>query len=170
MGTRARRLNLVVFVLVSCIGIDQVTKYAARELLPYNTEISWLYGSVRLYYIENPGSFLSLGAALPQATRFWLFTVSVALVLMGVLGYVILSHKLATLPAVALALIVGGGSSNLVDRFINNGAVVDFVSLRLGSLQTGVFNVADAAITLGAGLLLERLIAGSFSRLGGRRP
>jgi len=53
-----------------------------------------------------------------------------------------------------LALMVGGGGSNLFDRIMNNGRVVDFVMLNLGPLATGVFNAADVAITLGVVLFL----------------
>ena len=49
---------------------------------------------------------------------------------------------------------IGGGFSNLIDRLLNDGAVVDFVSVGVGNLRTGIFNLADGAIMLGAGILL----------------
>jgi signal peptidase II len=54
----------------------------------------------------------------------------------------------------ALALVLGGGSSNLIDRFVNDGYVVDFINLGAGPIRTGIFNVADVAITAGVLLLL----------------
>jgi signal peptidase II len=54
-----------------------------------------------------------------------------------------------------LALLIGGGVSNLVDR-ISRGAVVDFLNLGIGSLRTGIFNVADMAIMSGIALLIVR--------------
>jgi signal peptidase II len=54
---------------------------------------------------------------------------------------------------VGLALFVAGGASNLADR-VTRGSVIDFMSVGSGPLRTGIFNVADAAIMLGAGLVL----------------
>jgi signal peptidase II len=51
-------------------------------------------------------------------------------------------------------LIIGGGFGNLLDRFLNDGAVIDFMNLGLGWLRTGIFNVADMAITGGVIFLL----------------
>ena len=45
---------------------------------------------------------------------------------------------------------IGGGLGNLIDRIFNSGAVVDFVSIGLGGLRTGIFNVSDVAIVAGA--------------------
>jgi signal peptidase II len=54
----------------------------------------------------------------------------------------------------ALALIFAGGTSNLGDRIVYGGYVVDFVQMGIGPLRTGVFNIADMAIMAGAFLLL----------------
>ena len=55
---------------------------------------------------------------------------------------------------VALSCIFSGGASNLYDRALNNGAVVDFLNIGIGPLRTGIFNIADMAILFGAGLFL----------------
>ena len=47
-----------------------------------------------------------------------------------------------------------GGASNLIDRVLRDGHVVDYLVLNLGSLHTGVFNLADIAIMAGAAALL----------------
>lgn len=57
------------------------------------------------------------------------------------------------LTCAALGLLIGGALGNLVDR-VSYGAVVDFVSLHVGSFHWYVFNVADCAITAGVVLLL----------------
>jgi len=56
------------------------------------------------------------------------------------------------------ALLAGGGIGNLIDRVINDGRVADFVSLGLGPVRTGIFNVADVAVMAGAMLLLYGLM------------
>ena len=52
-----------------------------------------------------------------------------------------------------VALFVAGGASNFPDRIIY-GMVIDFMNVGIGSLRTGIFNVADMAIMLGAGILV----------------
>jgi signal peptidase II len=47
-----------------------------------------------------------------------------------------------------------GGMGNFIDRTTNNGAVVDFLNVGVGSLRTGIFNIADVAIMLGVALFL----------------
>ena len=64
-------------------------------------------------------------------------------------------RRLNRLPIIlAIALVVGGGLSNLIDRLVNEGRVVDFMQLGIGPLRTGVFNVADVAIMGGLAVML----------------
>ena len=65
------------------------------------------------------------------------------------------------LVALALGLIIGGAAGNVVDRFLH-GAVVDFLDIHAAGWHWPAFNVADAGITVGAGLLiLDSLFAGA---------
>jgi signal peptidase II len=51
---------------------------------------------------------------------------------------------------IAGACIVGGGMGNLIDRIINNFFVIDFLNFGIGSLRTGILNIADISVTFGA--------------------
>jgi signal peptidase II len=53
----------------------------------------------------------------------------------------------------ALALVAGGAAGNLIDRLRWDRGVVDFIDVGLGNTRFYIFNVADAAITVGAILL-----------------
>ena len=68
------RIIVVMLTLCCCVGCDQVSKSAARSLLHSGITESLFADSLRLQLTENPGSFLSLGASLPQQLRFALFT------------------------------------------------------------------------------------------------
>jgi signal peptidase II len=111
---------------------------------------------LRLQLVENPGSFLSLGAALPEHLRFGLFTAAVAMLLIG-LVWIAFFAGVGPVRFVALALVAGGGISNLIDRLLYHGLVTDFLNVGIGSLRTGIFNVADMAILAGALLLVLKL-------------
>jgi signal peptidase II len=151
------RYIVVALTLFCCVGCDQVSKSAARALLTTGPAKSFLAGSLRLQLVENPGSFLSLGASLPPPLRFTLFTAAVAALLMGLLAVALFARRLARRRVVALALVAGGGISNLIDRLIFDGRVTDFLNLGVGSFRTGIFNVADMAILAGALLMILKL-------------
>jgi signal peptidase II len=64
------------------------------------------------------------------------------------------------LVAVAIGFLIGGALGNVLDRVLR-GAVVDFLDFHLGEWHPFVFNLADAAITIGVGLLIvDGLIGG----------
>lgn len=144
------RFIVVMLTLSCCVGCDQVSKSAARSLLHSGVTESLFADSLRFQLTENPGSFLSLGASLPEQLRFTLFTAAVAVILVGLLSAALFARRLGTARFVALALLAGGGISNLIDRLINDGRVTDFLNVGIGSLRTGIFNLADMAILAGA--------------------
>lgn len=148
------RLTLISLVLAGTVGCDQATKQLAISGLQGEQGRSFLGGLFRLTYAENPGAFLSLFGGLSAPVRFWLLTASVGVMLLGMLAWLMASGRLSRLHTVALALCIGGGLSNWLDRLLNDGRVVDFMVLGLGPVRTGVFNVADIAIMLGLGLFL----------------
>ena len=151
-----RRFIVVMLTLSCCVGCDQVSKSAARSMLHSGATESLFADSLRFQLTENPGSFLSLGASLPEHLRFTLFTAAVAVILTGLVCAALFARRLNTARFVALALFAGGGISNLIDRLLYDGRVTDFLNVGIGSLRTGIFNLADMAILAGALLLVFR--------------
>lgn len=148
------RALIVICTLFGCVGCDQVSKVAARDLLAPGAQHSYLGDLLRLQLVENPGSFLSLGAGLSPAVRFWLFVAAVGLLLLILVLAALFARRLDARQALALALVGGGGISNLMDRIVHDGRVTDFLNVGLGTLRTGIFNVADMLILAGAALLV----------------
>ena len=155
------RFIVVMLTLCCCVGCDQVSKSAARSLLHTGVTESLFADSLRLQLTENPGSFLSLGASLPEHLRFTIFTAAVAVLLIGLVCASLFARRLSKARFVALALVAGGGLSNLIDRLIYDGRVTDFLNVGIGSLRTGIFNLADMAILAGALLLVLKTGAAS---------
>ena len=85
--------------------------------------------------------------------RWWVFVFGVSFALLLVLRMA-LSRGRPFFHVVGLALILGGGVGNLLDRIVLEGAVRDFAIVGFGWLRTGVFNLADAAVLLGIGILV----------------
>jgi signal peptidase II len=150
----AKRIFLVLVVLIACVGCDQSTKLFAEARLPHTQPLSLLSDTVRLQTIHNPGAFLGLGDTAPKGWRIVTLRIGVAAFLLGLLAYTLFAPAGGASTVVALALVLSGGVGNLIDRFANDGYVVDFMNLGIGSLRTGIFNVADISITLGVLVLL----------------
>jgi signal peptidase II len=66
------------------------------------------------------------------------------------------ARRLRPARVIPLALVAGGGISNLIDRLVFDGRVTDFLNVGIGSFRTGIFNLADMAILAGALLLILR--------------
>jgi len=161
---RARALLLIV-AAVGTIGCDRVTKHAASAYLagtPQRFPFGHDTGRLRRKYWRIPeswgrlaGGFLSLGADLPPGARNAVFTVATGTALMALL-VVTLRRKYTGSVELGLVLFIAGGASNWIDRVLR-GSVVDFLNMGIGPLRTGVFNMADVAIMLGAGLRTWRV-------------
>jgi signal peptidase II len=150
------RFYIVMITLCCCVGCDQVSKSAARALLASGVTESLFADSLRLQLVENTGAFLSLGDSLPEHVRFTLFTAAAAVLLIGLVCAALFARRLGPARFIPLALVAGGGISNLIDRLVFHGHVTDFLNVGIGSFRTGIFNLADMAILGGAVLLILR--------------
>lgn len=158
MMSRWKIVVLMGVMIAGCVGCDQATKQIARETLQGKPPIQWLNNTIQLHYTENLGAFLNLGSWLSARQRFWLLLVAPALALSGFAVAAVLSSRFGWREYALLACLLGGGLSNLIDRAYHQGAVSDFLNIGIGNLRTGVFNVADVLIMVGAiGLLLLTL-------------
>lgn len=141
------RANLVLFGLAALVAaLDQGSKEWVRHTLrPYQSvmPIRWLEPFVTFTRVENPGAAFGLGQELGSV-----FVLTAFLAVVLIVFYFRRLAAQSALLRLALALQLGGAVGNLVDR-LRFGAVTDFVNLG----WFPVFNVADAAITVGSILL-----------------
>ena len=152
--TKLPRAMIVFLITLTCVGCDQATKLAAKQHLQNGPVYSYAGDTIRLQYAENTGAFLSLGASLPGPLRQLIFTVLVGVFLLGLIAYLLLSRDPTPFAVSCLSLVAAGGMSNLIDRIAYDGRVVDFLNVGVGPLRTGIFNIADVAITFGALFLM----------------
>lgn len=157
------RLLLFLILALGTVGCDHATKRLAHVALSGVGTISLVGDVVRLELTANPGASLSMGASLPPAVRNTLLIGGVPILLALVCG-AFLRAGLGSLAELAgLALIVGGGLGNWLDRVLHGGVVTDFVSIGLPGLRTGIFNLADFVIFFGLALF-------AFSARSGGNP
>lgn len=143
-----KRYLIFFLILFSVVGCDQATKSIARKTLAPFVQSSYLGDTVRVQLMENPGAFLSLGAGMDSTARFSVLVIGTFIFLFGLTLFLILKKNLSLWTMTALTLILAGGIGNLIDRVIR-GTVTDFLNLGIGSIRTGIFNIADVAITAG---------------------
>ena len=148
------RFALIAVLLLACVGCDQLTKNLVREQIALGDSLSYLSDTFRLTHAENPGAFLSLGASLPEAARVAVFRVGVSLIVIGLLGFAMFA-ALDTWGVAGFALLAASGIGNLIDRWLHDGVVTDFLNVGLGSVRTGIFNVADVVGVAGMLVLLS---------------
>jgi signal peptidase II len=149
-----RKICLVLGIVAVSTVLDQFTKQIAIQQFRGQPPVVYWDNLFRFDYAENPGAFLSLGATLSPQARMWVLSVAVGVFLAFLFIYLIRS-PLNRLQTWALSFVLGGGVSNLIDRFFRpSGKVVDFMNMGIGGLRTGVFNVADMFIMAGIILFL----------------
>jgi signal peptidase II len=146
------KLLLSAAIIVISVLLDQAVKLLAANSLKGRPGLSYLGDTVRLEYAENTGAFLSLGAQLDQGTRTLLFVLGV-MVIIGFCVVWLVKSAHTWLTIAALAAVISGGIGNLIDR-VWRGSVIDFIYMGIGPVHTGVFNVADIAITGGLLVML----------------
>jgi len=154
MEKTRKRILFIIIVIMLNIGADQITKIIAKNNLPKHETVNVLGDFFIFRLSTNTGAFLSFGANLGRPWRFIVFSIFPLLILAYVVYYVIKHEEMSKLELTAFCFIVGGGLGNLVDRIAYGGKVVDFMNMGIGNLRTGVFNVADISIMVGAGLLI----------------
>ena len=148
------RLGLIAILLCGCVGCDQLSKQVVRAHLALGHSESFLGDTLRLTRAENPGAFLSVGAALPASVRVLVFQVGVGLVVLGLLLYALFARNSGKWQVVACTLLAASGLGNLIDRLAYDGRVTDFLNMGIHSLRTGIFNVADVVGVVGVVVLL----------------
>lgn len=128
------------------VGLDQLTKYLTIRYLKPVGNVPLIEGWLHLTYVENTGAAFGI-----LKNHRWLFLVVSTLAIAAMIVYMVRKRRtLSPLLGVSLALIVGGGIGNQIDR-LARGYVVDMIYLKI--IDFAVFNVADACVCIGAALL-----------------
>ncbi len=154
-GSKSRQALWLLVILV-VIALDQYSKHLAESLLDYARPVEWLpVLDMTLHYNRGAAfSFLSEAGGWQR----WFFTA----LAFAVSGYLVIwlmrLRREQWLLSLALALVAGGAIGNVIDR-LRFGHVVDFISVHWGSSYFPTFNIADAAITIGAAcMILDMLL------------
>ena len=146
-------IRLVLLIAIGAtIGCDRVTKHVAATTLSETSSRSFLADTFRLETLRiRARSWVSVPTGR-SPVRTAVFGVGNGLLLLGV-AVVAMRSRWPRRSLVGVAFFVAGGASNLLDR-ITSGMAIDFMNVGIGPLRTGIFNVADMAIMLGASIFV----------------
>jgi signal peptidase II len=145
----AQRGGLFWWLTGTILVLDQITKIAVNAYVPVYGSRTLIPGLVDLVHVHNAGVAFGFMNDAEHAGRSLVTTALAVLALAGIAYYARQVKPEERVARFGLSLILGGAIGNLVDRF-RLGYVVDFVDVYWGTWHFWAFNVADAAITVGA--------------------
>ncbi len=151
----ARALHFLLALLV--VLLDRWTKRVVATRIALYRQIQIIPGFFRITHTENTGAAFSLFA---DSTSHWKTGLLIGFSLLAMVIVTVLLWKQTralTISGVALSLILGGAVGNLWDR-LASGRVVDFLLFYVKRYEWPVFNLADSAIVVGAGLLVLEIL------------
>ena len=128
------------------VAADQFTKYLVLQNIPLHGHADFIPGLLSFHYVLNPGAAWGMLKSHP-----WIFMTLSSVAIIGIIVFFCIYKNRHPLLNVSLALILGGGIGNMIDRFLF-GEVVDFIHFTFISFPT--FNIADCAVTVGGILLI----------------
>lgn len=141
---------ILVFANVSC---DQITKKNVRNNIDSNERIEVVNDNFVLTKVENTGVALGFGSDFHPNIKLIIFQLLPIVVLLYMFFYLMKKEEILRINFIAITFIIGGGIGNIIDRIFYN-SVTDFMYLEIGPFHTGIFNMADLSVTIGAAALL----------------
>ena len=146
-------------IIGGVILLDQVTKQIVLHTLEVGESVDLIPGVFRFTHVKNPGAAFGM-----LEDNRWIFIVITVAAVAAIIFYLVKYRPRDPWLFVPLSMIAGGGLGNMVDRLFygesfGNGLVVDFFDFcAFPNLWRWVFNVADAFVVVGAGIMMVYLI------------
>ncbi|MBP3579633.1 MAG: signal peptidase II [Clostridia bacterium] len=137
-------MMLACFLAAMVIIIDQLTKMCVLSSMELSQSIQVIKDVLHITYVQNKGMAFGL-----FANNRMLFMIPTVILIAVIIFTIVKFGRKNKLLDMAMGLVLGGGIGNMIDR-IARGYVVDFVDFCAFDFWQWVFNVADAAVVVGA--------------------
>ena len=139
---------LAIVMGIVILGADQLTKYYISANFVYGESVPFLKGFIDLQFIENSGSAWGM-----LSGKTWILLTVTVVVMLVLITFMLKYGKSSKLLIWAISLVISGGMGNLIARIFRDGKVVDFLHFEFFP-SFPIFNIADIAVVVGAGLLI----------------
>lgn len=146
-------------IIIGAVLLDQLTKQIVLHTLAVGESVEVIPGIFRFTHIKNPGAAFGM-----LENNRWVFLVLTTVTVAAIIYYLVKYRPRVVWMYVPLSMIAGGGIGNMIDRLFygetfGNGLVVDFLDFcAFPNLWHWIFNVADAFVVVGAGIMAVYLI------------
>ncbi len=141
---------LLLAIIVGAVALDQLTKWLTVVYLDYQQSFPLWQDVLHLTHHRNEGAAFGM-----LSDHRWVFMVFSSVAIVALLVYLFRFTPKSRLVRISLAMIIGGGIGNMIDR-LALGYVIDFIDFTL--IDFAIFNVADSFVTVGAFLIMGYLI------------
>ena len=153
MIEKNRNISISIIIALS-IFLDQISKILIRNNVEQYSDIKLIGEYFILTNVENSGAFLGMGSGFSPIMKSVFLIILPIIVLISIIIYVYRDKEIDKISLIGFSIIIGGGIGNIFDRIIY-GSVTDFLFIDLGGIfKTGIFNIADLAVTTGMILIL----------------
>lgn len=167
---KKRPIDYIIYSAIIVLGIilDQLSKwliFTNMELTKPPQSIPIIKNVLHITYITNNGAAFGM---MDDPGQRWIFIIVSTVAIIGFAVYLYLGHADNMLYGVAFSIVISGGIGNMIDRFgfgfyvnpkTQMGEVIDFIDFcAFPKIWSAIFNVADAFVCIGAGLLVLALI------------
>ncbi len=152
----------IYFLIIAVVVLlDQLTKQIVLHTIPVGESVNFIPGVFRFTHVKNPGAAFGI-----LENNRWVFILISLVAVAAMIAYLVKYRPKNGWLYVPLCMIAGGGLGNMIDRLFyyeegssfGNGLVVDFLDFcAFPRLWHWVFNVADAFVVVGAGILFVYL-------------
>ena len=137
-----------ILIIVGSVLLDQISKRLVVAFLMEKGSVDLIPDVLRFTYVENRGAAFGM-----LSEHRWVFMIVSTVAIVAMLIYLWKFRPESKLACASIALIVGGGIGNMIDR-VYLDYVIDFIDFCAFDFWIWVFNVADACVCVGGGLLL----------------
>jgi signal peptidase II len=139
---------ICIIIIAASVIFDQISKLLVVGFLNREESFVVIPRLFRFTYVENRGA--AFGSF--DESR-WVFMIASTVLIIGLGIYLFKFRPQSKLACVSMSMIIGGGIGNMIDR-IRLGYVIDFIDFyAFPNLWKWVFNVADAFVCIGCGLM-----------------
>jgi signal peptidase II len=145
--------NIILIVIIAAgILLDQLSKLLVYFLMEEGDTVKLIPEVFHIEYVQNEGAAFGM-----LSDNRWVFMIISTVAIIGIGVYLFGFCKERMLVKVGLATIIGGGIGNMIDRTAY-GFVVDMIDFCLFDFWVWIFNVADACVCVGAGIVMLGII------------
>lgn len=158
-----KTIIILASIILGGVAVDQISKLLVLEFMDLYDSIAIIPGVLNLTYIQNEGAAFGM-----LSDHRWIFMVISTVAIIGIGVYLFGFCKERMLTRVGLAMIVSGGIGNMIDR-VGYGFVVDMIDFCLFEFWKWIFNVADALVCVGAGVVILGLVLDIIKESKGKK-